>query len=108
MLTTLEKYWPYLSILLLLLLLAVPFAWPGATVLLGAVAVSLGVGTVILFSVHGHVKAHREGQLDRADLVRNIAVDVPGLEFLCYVINRLQEPSPLARLTQRFDLRVSD
>jgi hypothetical protein len=79
MITTLEKYWPYISILLLLLLLAAPFAWPGATVLLGVVAVILGVGAVILFSVHGHVKAHRDGRLDRAGLFRNIAIDVPGL-----------------------------
>jgi hypothetical protein len=79
MLKTLEKNWPYLSILLLLILLAVPFMWPQATATLGVIAVVLGVGAVIVFRVAGHVRAHREGKLDRAGLTRNILVDVPGL-----------------------------
>src|SRR5690242_11801710 len=79
MLKTLEKNWPYLSILLLLVLLAAPFAWPQATSTLGIIAIILGVGAVIVFRVAGHVRAYREGKLERAGLARNILVDVPGL-----------------------------
>lgn len=78
-LTTLEKYWPYLSILLLLTLLAVPFMWPASAGVMGMLAVALGVGALIVFSMHGHVKAYQAGRLDKAELAHNIAVDVPGL-----------------------------
>src|SRR5258708_2274809 len=79
MLKTLEKNWPYLSILLLLILLAVPFVWPQTASLLGVIAVVISVGALVVFSVAGHVRAYRAGELDRAGLVRNILVDLPGL-----------------------------
>lgn len=79
MLKTIEKNWPYVSILLLLALLAAPFAWPQTAGALGTVAILLSVGALVAFSVSGQLRAYHAGGLDRAGLTRNILVEVPGL-----------------------------
>jgi hypothetical protein len=79
MFTPLKKYWPPISILLLLALLACLIFWPslarplGLTVLL----VSLTVGMLLVSQKH--LRAYRKGQLDRSSLVRNLAVEISGV-----------------------------
>ena len=78
MLKALEKYWPLISILLTLALLDCLLFWPSVSPPLALVVVVLSIGMAILFSVQKHVRAYRQGMLDRPALTRNIFVDVFG------------------------------
>jgi hypothetical protein len=79
MLKSLEKTWPFVSILLTLAILASIFFLPAATRLLALFIMLLGLGVTVLLTVRKHLQAHRQGKLDRKQLAGRIAVDVPGV-----------------------------
>jgi hypothetical protein len=79
MLKILEKHWPTISILLIIALLACLLFWPGVSRPLGLAVLVLSVGMAILFTALKHVRAWRQGQLERAGLIRNLAVEISGI-----------------------------
>jgi uncharacterized membrane-anchored protein len=79
MLTTLEKRWPLISLVLLLALLASLFLWPAARSPLTTTLLIIALGMALFFVVHRQVQAYREGKASRGRLVRNLAVEVGGI-----------------------------
>jgi AcrR family transcriptional regulator len=79
MFKNIERTWPFISILLTFVLLGSLFFLPSAARLLGLGVMLLGAGMGIALVVRRHVRAHRQGRIDRPTLARKIAVDVPGL-----------------------------
>jgi hypothetical protein len=79
MLKHIEKHWPTVSILLLFALLACLLFWPGISRPLGLTALLLSFVAGLTFATQKHVRAWRRGQLDRAGLLRNLAVELSGI-----------------------------
>ena len=75
---TLERYWPVVSILSVLALLASLFFWPSASATLAVLILILSLGMAILFIVRRQMQVYGAGQIDRADLFRNIFFEVLG------------------------------
>jgi hypothetical protein len=75
----LEKYWPLISILLLLALLACLLFWPGIARPLGLTVLLVSLTVGMLLVSQKHLRAYRQGQLDRPALVRNLAVEISGV-----------------------------
>jgi TRAP-type uncharacterized transport system fused permease subunit len=79
MFTTLEKRWPFISILLLLVLLTALIFSPSSAGTFAIVILFLSLGTAIFFIVRRQIQAYRKNQIDRPTLVRNIYFEVLGL-----------------------------
>ena len=79
MLKRIEKYWPLISLSLLLAILASLFFWPASIRPLSLIVMGTSLGAVIAFTIRRYVQAHREGKITRQRLVRGILVDVPGI-----------------------------
>jgi len=89
MFTFLKKYWPYLSLILIIALLASLFFWPALSSPLGMTVLVLAVGIAIVFTVRRHWNAYKNGELTRAKLARNIAIDVLGILITISLISFL-------------------
>jgi hypothetical protein len=87
MLKTLEQHWPKISIILILVILASLFFWPGITDSLGMIALFFALAMTVIFLVRGRVQAYRQGQLDRVGLMRNIAIDLLGMLVALVIIS---------------------
>jgi hypothetical protein len=79
MLKTIEKIWPWISILLFIAILASLFLWPGATRTLSLVVIGAGLVAVLAFTIRRPVEAYRQGRLPLAAMRRNLVVDVLGV-----------------------------
>jgi hypothetical protein len=79
MLKTLEKYWPIISTLLILVLLTCLLLWPGISRPLGLGVLLVSIGMGIIFVAQRHVCAYQKGQLDRPSLARNLVVEIIGI-----------------------------
>ncbi len=76
-----EKYWPIISILLLLVLIAVLLFAP---IVVGAFAIAmliLSLSIAIFFIVRRQMQVHRKNKIDRATMLRNIFFEVLGLSL---------------------------
>jgi ribose/xylose/arabinose/galactoside ABC-type transport system permease subunit len=74
-----EKSWPFVSIALILAILASLFFWPGVTRLLSGIVIGLGLVAVLAFTVRRPVEAHRQGRMSLPEMWRNIIIDVLGV-----------------------------
>jgi hypothetical protein len=79
MLSSLEKHWPIISILLLIVLLASLWLWPGMQGPLSLVIIIVSVGMLLAFTVHRRVEENRKGQIDRSTMTRLIILDCVGI-----------------------------
>ncbi|MCL4530431.1 MAG: hypothetical protein M1282_13590 [Chloroflexi bacterium] len=79
MLNNLESRWPFLSILLLLILLAGSIFSPALTGILARLVLMLGPGMAIAFIICRQAQAYRAGKIDTAAMVRHIFFEVLGL-----------------------------
>jgi hypothetical protein len=79
MLKTLEKHWPSISILLILVLLTCLLLWPGVSRPLGLGVLLVSIGMGIIFVAQKHIHAYQKGQLDRPSLARNLAIEISGI-----------------------------
>jgi hypothetical protein len=75
----LEKHWPTISILLILALLVCLLFWPGVARPLGLTVLLLSLVAGLTFATQKHVRAWRQGRLERAGLVRNLSVELSGI-----------------------------
>jgi TRAP-type uncharacterized transport system fused permease subunit len=75
----LEKHWLFISIPLLLILLAVLIFMPSMSDAFSIAALLVSLGTAIVFIVHRQMKSHRSGKINRAGALRNIFVKVVGV-----------------------------
>ena len=76
MLSSLEKHWPFISIALLVLLLASLWLWPEMQGLLSVAIIVLSVGMLLAFTIHRRLEESRQGALDHSMLWRMIILDV--------------------------------
>ncbi len=79
MIKNIEKSWPFVSILLILVILASLFFWPAANAALAGAALVLSLGMAIVFIVRRRLQSRREGHSDRRGLVRGLGLDLAGL-----------------------------
>ncbi|HTX91800.1 MAG TPA: hypothetical protein VMC09_11365 [Anaerolineales bacterium] len=79
MIQKLEKAWPYISILLILALVAALFFWQPAARGMAYLLVGLSVLAALAFLVFKPVQAYRAGRLSRPAMRRAILVDGLGL-----------------------------
>ena len=82
MLKTLQKHAPTISILLLLALLIALFFYPPSARLLSSIMIVFGIGTAIIFTVHGNWESHKEGEITRSEFIRNTIIDLLGLALV--------------------------
>jgi hypothetical protein len=87
MLKTLEQYWSKISMLLILVILASLFFWPGITHSFGMIGMFFALTMTVVFLVRGHVQAYRRDQSDRVTLMRNIAIDLLGMLVALLVVS---------------------
>ena len=87
MLKTLKKHWGKVSILLIVIILASLFFWPGITRPLGMACMLLVLVMVSAFIVQEQVEAYKQEQFDRVALMRNIAMDLLGLLIALTIIS---------------------
>jgi O-antigen ligase len=69
MLTTLEKRWPLISLVLLLALLASLFLWLGVRSPLTTALLIIALGAAVFFVVRRQVQAYRDGKIGGGRLV---------------------------------------
>ena len=82
MLTKLQKYAPTISILLLLALVIALFVHPPTVQLLSIIIIVFGIGTAILFTIHGNWETKQNEELTTAQFARNTAIDLLGLALI--------------------------
>ncbi len=79
MLTFVESRWPFLSILLLLILLAMLSFMPSIAGAFSIIMLVLSIGMATVFIVRRQLQAYRAGKIDHISMIRNIVVEVIGL-----------------------------
>ena len=89
MFSFLQKYWPYVSLILIVTLLASLLFWPSLSSPLGMAVLGLAVGIGIVFTIRKHWNAYQAGELTREQLSRKFAVDVSGIFITISIISFL-------------------
>jgi len=79
MFKTLESHWLFISISLLLILLAVLFFMPSISGTISVATLLVSLGMAIVFIVRRQLKSYRSGKTNRAGMLRNITVEIFGL-----------------------------
>ncbi len=82
MLTSLQKYAPAISILLLAALVVALFFSPPSARLLSTIIIVFGIGTAILFTINNNWEKHKENELTRPEFIRNSIIDLLGLALV--------------------------
>jgi TRAP-type uncharacterized transport system fused permease subunit len=79
MLSSLEKHWPLISIVLLVFLLASLWLWPEIQGMLSLVIIIISVGMLLVFTVHRRLEENYKGLIDRTTMNRLIILDCVGI-----------------------------
>ncbi len=90
MLNLLQKYALTISILLLVALLTALFFYPPSSRILSTIIIVFGIGTAIIFTVHGNWQEHNpstssgqeKGKTTRSEFIRNTIIDLLGLALV--------------------------
>ncbi len=90
MLKIFQKYAPTISILLLVSLLIALFFYPPSSRVLSSIIIVFGIGTAIIFTLHGNWRAHNpstssrqeKGNTTRPQFIRNTFIDLLGLALV--------------------------
>jgi len=89
MINNLEKYWPFISILLLLILLAILIFMPSMSGTISVAALLVSLGMAIVFIVRRQLNNYRSGKTNRAGMLREIAVEIFGLLITIFWLSLL-------------------
>ena len=89
MINIIQKFWPFVSLVLIIILLVSLLFWPVSSRPLGLAVLVLAIGIAILFTIRKHWNAYQAGVLSRTQLTRNIAVDVLGIFITISIISFL-------------------
>ena len=76
-----ESRWKIISILLVLILFAVLIFMPSISGAFSIAALLISIGLAIVFIVHRQMKSYRSGKISRAEMLRNLFVEIFGLLF---------------------------
>ena len=79
MFLTLEKHWPLVSTLLLIVLLACLWLWPALQGLLSLAIIVLSVGMLLAFTIHRRLEENCKGVIERSFMNRLIILDCVGI-----------------------------
>lgn len=82
MLNILQKYAPIISISLLIILLVGLLFSPTPSRLLSTIMLVFGIGTAILFAIHGNWETKKDDELTNAQFGRNTFIDLLGLALV--------------------------
>ena len=75
----LQKYWPIISIALLVALILSLYFNPKISVWISAILLSLSLCMAFFLVSQKHIQSYKQGQITRIKLTRNILLDVLGL-----------------------------
>jgi hypothetical protein len=75
----LEKFWPIISLLLILALLVSLLFWPAPARSLSEIVLFVGIGMAVFFTIRRNWQAHQQGKITRARFVRSTILDLIGL-----------------------------
>ncbi len=79
MLLFLQKHTSFISILPLVALLVALLFYPDSSQVLSSVVLFFGIGTAIVFAVHGNWEKNKEGEVTRSEFIRTTILDLLGL-----------------------------
>ncbi len=79
MLKLFQKYAPIISISLLIILLVTLIFQQFSTQTLSTIIIIFGLGTAILFTIHGNWETKQNDELTTAQFTRNTTIDLLGL-----------------------------
>jgi len=79
MITQIEKFWPFLSILFIIVIAISMSVWPAGTRLLSVIIMGLSLTAIVTFTIRRQVQAYRDGKISRPVLARNIVVGVTDI-----------------------------
>jgi hypothetical protein len=65
MLKSIEKFWPMVSTLSILVILAFQFVWPANIRPLSLIVMGIGLAAMIAFTIQRHLSAHREKRIEQ-------------------------------------------
>lgn len=78
-LLNIKKYWPFISLLLFLSIIAASLLWPPAARPLAWTVLCLGLGLAIYATVRRDYQPYKQGLLPRRAFVRVLGIDLSGL-----------------------------
>jgi hypothetical protein len=104
MIRTLKKSWLYISILLILALVASLLFWKSAARWVAIVLIGLSIIVALVFATHKHVQARKEDQISNSVMWRNILVD--GLGVLISMAAVILVAGRIAVLVARFAMNA--
>ncbi len=84
MIKILQKHAPIISISLLVILLVGLFFSPAPSRLLSAITLVFGIGTAILFTIHGNWETKKNDELTNAQFSQNTFIDLLGLALIMF------------------------
>ncbi len=79
MISFLQKYFPLVSIVLLIALIASLFFYPSISSRVGIVLLIFGLGMALVFTYQKHIGSYKRGEITRLKFTRNILLDILGL-----------------------------
>ena len=79
MFTSLEKHWPFISIALLIILLASLWLWPEMQGVISLTIIILSVGMLLAFTIHRRLEENRKGLINSSTMSRLIILDCVGI-----------------------------
>ena len=82
MLILLQKYAPAISISLLIILLVTLIFQQGLAQTLSTIILVFGLGTAILFTIHGNWETKQKDELTNSQFARNTTIDLLGLALI--------------------------
>lgn len=82
MLNIFQKHAPIISIFLLLVLLVTLIFQQGSIQAISMVMIVFGIGTAILFTIHGNWETKKDDELTNAQFGRNTVIDLLGLALV--------------------------
>ena len=82
MMSSIQKYAPIVSMLLLVTLLITLLFYPDSSQTLSTLMLIFGIGTAILFTIHGNWETKQKDELTTAQFRRNTAIDLLGLALI--------------------------
>ncbi len=76
---SIKKYWPVVSILLFLSIIATSVLWPQISRLLAWTVLCLGLGLAIFATVRRDYQPYKQGLIPRRAFIRTLVIDLVGL-----------------------------
>ena len=79
MISFLQKTWPFISLAILLSVIASVTFYPAGSSWLSMILLLFSLGMALLFNIQKHISPYKEGNITRLKFTRNVLLDLLGL-----------------------------